>query len=83
LACEKELVGTDMYLMGFRLVVGAAEKSVIPVNPATRKPVGVECHLQNAVALVVVVKSSDSAKVLVGQKVPVADCLSNQATVDR
>ena len=77
------MVEIHVYLMGFGLVVGAAEKRVVPVNPKTRRLVKVECHLRNAAALVLVVKSSDSAKSLVGQKVPAVDCLSNQATGDR
>jgi hypothetical protein len=83
LACEKELVGTAVYLVCFGLVVGAAEKSVVPVNLATRRLVVEEYHLRNAAALVVTVKSSDSANSLAGQKVPAVDCLSNQATEDR
>jgi len=83
LVCEKELVGTAVHLMYLGLVVGAAEKSVVPVNLATRRLVVVGFHLRNADALVVAVMSSDSAKSLAGQKVPAVDCLLDQATEDR
>lgn len=66
MACEKRLNETGVYLVGFGLVVGAAEKTVYPVDPNTHLVVEVDCHLRRVVALVVAVKSSVGAKSLVG-----------------
>jgi hypothetical protein len=77
------LVEIEVYLTDFGLVVGTAEKTVVPVVPKIRRLVEVKCHLRYVVALVVVVKSSGGAESLVEQKVLATDFLSNQETGDQ